>query len=84
LTSIGATGPTGKEAKPIHLEVYMSASQKVVVVTGASQNIGAELVKAFRSSTTALSQRHEPSGRRMILTFSRWRAISPTRPPPAA
>jgi NAD(P)-dependent dehydrogenase (short-subunit alcohol dehydrogenase family) len=49
----------------------MSTSQKVVVVTGASQGIGAELVKAFRTrgySVVATARSIKPSDDPQILT----------------
>jgi NAD(P)-dependent dehydrogenase (short-subunit alcohol dehydrogenase family) len=49
----------------------MSTSQKVVVVTGASQGIGAELVKAFRKldySVVATARSIKPSDDPKILT----------------
>jgi NAD(P)-dependent dehydrogenase (short-subunit alcohol dehydrogenase family) len=49
----------------------MSTSQKVVVVTGASQGIGAELVKAFRGrgySVVATARSIKPSDDPQVLT----------------
>ncbi|MGA7811720.1 SDR family oxidoreductase, partial [Caballeronia sp.] len=49
----------------------MSTAQKVVVVTGASQGIGAELVKAFRGrgySVVATARTIKPSDDPQILT----------------
>ncbi|MBV6827318.1 SDR family oxidoreductase [Pseudomonas sp. PD9R] len=51
----------------------MSASQKVVVVTGASQGIGAEVVKAFRKldyRVVATSRTIKPSDDPNILTVA--------------
>jgi NAD(P)-dependent dehydrogenase (short-subunit alcohol dehydrogenase family) len=51
----------------------MSASQKVVVVTGASQGIGAEIVKAFREldyRVVATSRSIQPSDDPNVLTVS--------------
>jgi NAD(P)-dependent dehydrogenase (short-subunit alcohol dehydrogenase family) len=51
----------------------MSASQKVVVVTGASQGIGAEVVKAFRKldyRVVATSRTIKPSDDPNILTIA--------------
>src|SRR3984885_12223743 len=51
----------------------MSASQKVVVVTGASQGIGAEVVKAFRKldyRIVATSRSIKPSDDPNILTIA--------------
>ena len=57
----------------------MSAS-RVIIVTGASQGIGAATVDAFRPAAIASSQRHVRSGRRTIRTSSPSRATSATRP----
>src|SRR5471030_625403 len=51
----------------------MSASQKVVVVTGASQGIGAEIVKAFRQldyRVVATSRTITPSDDPNVLTIA--------------
>jgi NAD(P)-dependent dehydrogenase (short-subunit alcohol dehydrogenase family) len=51
----------------------MSVSQKVVVVTGASQGIGAEVVKAFRRldyRVVATSRTIKPSDDQNILTIA--------------
>jgi len=51
----------------------MSASQKVVIVTGASQGIGAEIVKAFRGldyRIVATSRKIQPSDDPNILTVA--------------
>ncbi|MGA7812762.1 SDR family NAD(P)-dependent oxidoreductase, partial [Caballeronia sp.] len=51
----------------------MSTSQKVVVVTGASQGMGAELVKAFRGrgySVVATARTIKPSDDPQILTVA--------------
>jgi NAD(P)-dependent dehydrogenase (short-subunit alcohol dehydrogenase family) len=51
----------------------MSTSQKVVVVTGASQGMGAELVKAFRArgySVVATARSIKPSDDPQILTVA--------------
>lgn len=51
----------------------MSTSQKVVVVTGASQGIGAELVKAFRKldyRVVATARSIKPSEDSNILTVA--------------
>src|SRR5471030_200172 len=51
----------------------MSASQKVVVVTGASQGIGAEVVKAFRKldyRVVATSRSITPSDDPNVLTIA--------------
>ena len=51
----------------------MSTSQKVVVVTGASQGIGAEVVKAFRKldcRIVATSRSIKPSDDPNILTIA--------------
>jgi NAD(P)-dependent dehydrogenase (short-subunit alcohol dehydrogenase family) len=52
----------------------MSVSQKVVVVTGASQGIGAEVVKAFRRldyRVVSTSRTIKPSDDQNILTIAR-------------
>lgn len=62
----------------------ISAVQKVVVITGASQGIGAGLVAAYRKlgfAVVATSRNIAPSRTR---TCSPSRATSPTRPPPSA
>ncbi|MEA3115218.1 MAG: hypothetical protein QOG58_5017, partial [Caballeronia sp.] len=51
----------------------MSTSQKVVVITGASQGIGAELVKAFRERdyrVVATARNIKPSDDANILTVA--------------
>ena len=63
----------------------MSTSNKVVVVTGASQGIGAEVVKAFRQrgySVVATARSIKPSEDPNFLRP--WQATSPIRKPLAA
>src|ERR1700677_2460452 len=65
--------PIGNRAHLTDLELYMSTSQKVVIVTGASQGIGAETVKAFRKldyRVVATSRSIKPSDDANILTVA--------------
>nr|WP_231873843.1 SDR family oxidoreductase [Luteibacter rhizovicinus] len=58
---------------PSNIEYVMTASQKVVVVTGASQGIGAEVVKAFRAldyRVVATSRSIKPSDDPNVLTVA--------------
>ncbi|MDQ0671886.1 NAD(P)-dependent dehydrogenase (short-subunit alcohol dehydrogenase family) [Pseudomonas sp. W2I6] len=63
----------------------MSNSKKVVVITGASQGLGAAAVKAYRElDYRVVATSRSIKNRRRIRTSSPWPATSPTRPPPSA
>ena len=53
--------------------IVMSAEQKVAVITGASQGIGAELVRAFLGRGYRVVANSRSIGRTIVPTCSRWR-----------
>ena len=57
-------------------------AQKVAIVTGGSQGIGAGLVDGYRQRGWAVVRILSTSSRRRTRTSSRSRATSPSRPPP--
>jgi len=57
----------------------MGTEQKVAVITGASQGIGAGLVKAFRDRNYRVVANSRSSSHRAILTSWPFPATSPIR-----
>ena len=62
----------------------MSTEQKVAVITGASQGIGAALVKAYRDRNYRVVATRAPSSRRATTTCWPLPATSPTGRRPSA
>ena len=57
----------------------MSIERKVAIITGASQGLGAELVRAYRNRNYRVVPTRGRSPRAVTRTFSPSPATSPTR-----
>lgn len=61
----------------------MDIEQKVAVITGASQGIGAALVKAYRERNYRVVATRARSSRQMMMEYSRCPVTSPSEKPPS-